>query len=388
MDETGFAVGTTQSTCIIVDSTQKSSWKATPGKQEWIAAIECIDAAGGALSPMVIFKAKNTNSSWIPPNTPPNWRFSTSNSGWTSDSHGFEWLRTVFEPESRQKSGNKPRLLIADGHSSHITGNMISLFIDNNIDLLILPPHCSHMLQPLDVGVFGPMKKYHGYETDKLVRAGITRFLRAEWVTLYQTIRTKALSADNIYSAWRGAGLVPFCSGRVLNRLPAPFQPQPITPQQPTNTAQLDLSVLKSSPPDGTELRTANAVFNSALASNEPPASPTRRYARRVTQLLERQNAELVVIRKELQEQRAILNRGKTHKKGKRVKSQGQFVFSTAEVLKIAREAEKRPVAKKLWGRPRKRPTKEVEEEEEEEEALSDSTDSNSIGSCIVVDNR
>lgn len=386
MDETGFAVGTTQSTRIIVDSTQKSSWKATPGRQEWITAIECVDAAGGALPPMVIFKAKNTNSSWIPQEVPSDWRFSTSNSGWTSDSHGFEWLRTVFEPESRQKSGDKPRLLIADGHSSHITGNMISFCIDNNIDLLILPSHCSHLLQPLDVGVFGPMKKYHALEIDRLVRTGITRFQRAEWVTLYQTIRKKALSIENIRSGWRGAGLVPFCSGRVLNQLPVPFQPQPITPQRPRKTPQLDLSVLKSSPPDGTELREANSVFNSALASNEPAASPTRRYARRVTQLLEKQNAELVVIRKELEEQRAILNQRKTHKKGKRVRLQGQFVFSTTEVLKIAREAEKRPVAKKLRGRPRKRPIEEVEEDEEEEEVLSDSTDSDSTGSCIVVD--
>lgn len=90
MDETGFAVGTTQSTRIIVDSTQKSNWKVTPGKQEWITAIECVDAAGGALPPLVIFKAQNTNSSWIPPNAPSDWRFSTSNSGWTSNSHGFE----------------------------------------------------------------------------------------------------------------------------------------------------------------------------------------------------------------------------------------------------------------------------------------------------------
>jgi hypothetical protein len=350
MDETGFAVGTTQSTRIIVDSSQKSSWKATPGRQEWMTAIECVDAAGGALPPMVIFKAKNTDSSCIPQDAPADWRFSTSSSGWTSDSHGFEWLRTVFEPESRRKSGDKPRLYIADGHSSHITGNMISLCIDNNIDLLILPCHCSHLLQPLDVGVFGPMKKYHAFETDRLVRAGITRFQRVEWVTLYQRIRAKALSIENIRSGWRGAGLVPFCSGRVLNQLPVPFLPQPITPQRPRNTPQLDLSVLKSSPPDETELRTANSVFNSALASNEPAASPTRRYARRLTQLLERQNAELVVIRKELEEQRAILNRRKTHKKGKRVKLQGQFVFSTAEVLNIAREAEKRPVAKKLRG--------------------------------------
>ena len=387
MDETGFAVGTTQSTRIIVDSSQKSSWKVTPGKQEWITAIECVNAAGGALSPMVIFKAKDTNSRWIPEDAPVNWRFSTSNSGWTSNSHGFEWLRTVFEPESRQKSKGKPRLLIADGHASHITANMIALCIENNIDLLILPPHCSHLLQPLDVGVFGPLKKYHAYETDKLHRAGINRFQRSEWVTLYQTIRPKALSVENIRSGWRGAGLVPFSERRVLSQLPLPLQLQPITPQRQADTSNLDLSLLKSSPPEGTELRAANATFNSALASHEPPTTPTRRYATRVTQLLERQNAELTVIRRELQEQRAVLQRRNTHKKGKRVRLQGEFVFSTADVLKIAREAEEKPVAKRPRGRPRKQPIQEVEEEEEENEVLSSSANSESEESVIVVRN-
>ena len=216
IDETGFAVRTTQLTRIIVDSTQKSSWKITLGKQEWITAIECVDAASGALPPMVIFKAQNTNSGWIPEGTPPNWRLSTSNSGWTLNSHGFEWLRIVFEPESRVKSRGKPRLLIMDGHASHITANMIALCMENNIDLLILPPHCSHLLQPLDVGVFGLMKKYHTYETDRLLQAGINRFQRFEWVTLYQLIRTKAISAENIRSGWRGAGLVPFQSEEYL----------------------------------------------------------------------------------------------------------------------------------------------------------------------------
>ena len=94
------------------------------------------------------------------------------------------------------------------------------------------------------------------------------------------------------------------------------------------------------------------------------------------------------MIWKELEEQRTILNQQKTHKKGKRVKLQDQFVFSTTEVLKIARKAKKRPVTKKLRGRPRKRSIEEVEEEEEEEEVLSDSTNSDSIRSCIVVEDR
>jgi hypothetical protein len=259
--------------------------------------------------------------------------------------------------------------------------------MENNIDLLILPPHCSHLLQPLDVGVFGPLKKYHAYETDRLLRAGINRFQRSEWVTLYQTIRLKALSVENIRSGWRGAGLVPFSERRVLSQLPLPLQLQPTTPQQQTNTSSLDLSILKSSPPDGTELRAANAVFNSALASYEPPTTPTRRYATRVTQLLERQNAELIVIRKELQEQRVVLQRRNTHKKGKRVRLQGEFVFSTADVLKIAQEAEKKPVAKRPRGRPRKQPIQEVEDKEEEEDILSSSTNSESEESVIVVRN-
>jgi cytochrome c-type biogenesis protein CcmH/NrfG len=58
----------------------------------------------------------------------------------------------------------------------------------------------------------------------------------------------------------------------------------------------------------------------------------------KLLQLLERQNAEFTVIRKELKEQRAKLQRRNTYKKGKRVRLQGEFAFSTADVLKIAAE--------------------------------------------------
>ena len=62
-------------------------------------------------------------------------------------------------------------------------------------------------------------------------------------------------------------------------------------------------------------------------------------------------------------------------------------MFSTADVLKIAREAEEKPVAKRPRGRPRKQPIQEVEEEEEENEVLSSSANSESEESVIVVRN-
>lgn len=101
MDESGFAVGVSQSSRALVNIKELSKWKVINGRQEWITAIECISAAGTTVPPLLIFKAKHTNTAWIPTKTPANWRFSTSNSGWTLDSHAFEWLTTVFDPSTR-----------------------------------------------------------------------------------------------------------------------------------------------------------------------------------------------------------------------------------------------------------------------------------------------
>jgi hypothetical protein len=137
-------------------------------RQEWMTAIECVSASGVAIPPLLIFKAKHTNNGWIPAQAPPDWRFSTSNTGWTSDSHGYKWLTTVFAPSTQPEDPLAQRLLIMDGHSSHITANVIAFCMRNAVDMLILPPHTSHMLQPLDVGVFAPLKRTLASELTRL----------------------------------------------------------------------------------------------------------------------------------------------------------------------------------------------------------------------------
>ena len=154
-------------------------------------------AAGEALSSLVIFKSQDTNTNWIPKDSLPGWQFSTSISGWTSNNPGFEWIQRVFEPESRV-SHDRPRLLIIGGHSSHITGDLIALCIEKDIDLFILPLHCSYFLQPLDVGVYGPIKRYHAFEVDRYSRAGIRRIQRVGWLELFQRIMPKAFTTSNI----------------------------------------------------------------------------------------------------------------------------------------------------------------------------------------------
>jgi hypothetical protein len=69
-----------------------------------------------------------------------------------------------------------------------------------------------------------------------------------------------------------------------------------------------------------------------------------------------------------------LLEIRKKRTKGKRIKLQGEFVFSTIEVLKIVYKAELKSTEKRLCRRPRKRPIEEVEEEEEEEDDKIDSS--------------
>jgi len=87
-------------------------------------------------------------------------RFVQTVNGWTDNEVCHQWFEKTFIPHAkgRNQSG-KPILLVSDGHQSHETCEMHQLAFVNNIILLSLPPHCTHKLQPLDVGVFGPFQK-------------------------------------------------------------------------------------------------------------------------------------------------------------------------------------------------------------------------------------
>jgi hypothetical protein len=81
VDETGFTLGTTLPSKVLIKRRDTTAFKKISRRQEWITAIECIGALGVALSLLLIFKAKHTNTAWIPASIPENWKFSTSNSG-------------------------------------------------------------------------------------------------------------------------------------------------------------------------------------------------------------------------------------------------------------------------------------------------------------------
>lgn len=62
MDESGFGVGEEQIMKVLVYLDAAQLDKVICGKQEWVTDIECINAAGEALAPLLIFKGTDVNT--------------------------------------------------------------------------------------------------------------------------------------------------------------------------------------------------------------------------------------------------------------------------------------------------------------------------------------
>ena len=98
------------------------------------------------------------------------YRIGRSDNGWIDNEHCFEWLSCSFVPQTATHNvSGKPILLIWDGHGSHCTSVLLLKAHEHNILILRLPPHCTHKLQPLDVGVFGPLQAKFADRTDEFV---------------------------------------------------------------------------------------------------------------------------------------------------------------------------------------------------------------------------
>ena len=221
VDETGFSIGSSRKSVVLLDQFDKRREKKQPGRQEWITSLECISASGVTLPPCLIFKGENLNSGWIPNETPVGWKFITSKKGWTSDLIGFEWLKTHFQPFV-SKSTNLRHLLIIDGHSSHVTARFIAYCITSKIDLFLLPPHLLHKTQPLDLSIFRPLKTVTNLEVDRIFRHSTMRLLRIEWTSAYIKARARCFKPSSIESGFRKAGIYLFDPKILLSALTPP----------------------------------------------------------------------------------------------------------------------------------------------------------------------
>jgi hypothetical protein len=219
-DEAGFLMGKITPRLVVTSSERRGQAKAIqPGNREWVTIIQGINATRWAIPPFVIFAGKHHLSAWYESDDiPGDWAIAVSENGWTNNDLGVAWLKHFIKHTTDRRVGAR-QLLILDGHGSHISNEFQDLCKENNIYALCMPAHSSHLLQPLDVGCFSPLKRAYGDQINSLIRNHICHITKLEFLPAFRAAYDQAITEKNICSSFRGAGLVPHDPEVVISRL-------------------------------------------------------------------------------------------------------------------------------------------------------------------------
>ncbi|KAF2182033.1 DDE-domain-containing protein [Zopfia rhizophila CBS 207.26] len=232
MDEKGFLIGVLNKLkrifCKEDYDVGKLKGAGQDGNRDWITLLASICADGSYLPPALIYQGESgdVQNSWLQDYEPSSQEafFTASPTGWTNDNLGFEWLTKVFDRHTKAKArhGRDWRLLIVDGHGSHVNMTFINWAVAHQIAVLVFPPHSTHTLQPLDVGVFRPLSGYYTQEVTQYLHwtQGLVAITKKDFFRFFWVAFNKAFTEKNISHAWERTGLHPFAPEVILNPRP------------------------------------------------------------------------------------------------------------------------------------------------------------------------
>ena len=204
----------------------------------------CVSATGMALPPAFIFPRVRFASHML--RGAPAGSLGLANpSGWIKQDIFPQVLKHFIDNMTVSK--DQAGVLIMDNHNSHITLEGFELAKSHDLDLLTLLPHCSHKVQPLDVGGFGAFKKFYSSFCDEWHLSHPGETLSLYYIAkLSNKAFVKSCTLENITSSFRRTGIFPFISEIFTEN---EFLPSTVTDQVQnvySGEANIDASVLNT----------------------------------------------------------------------------------------------------------------------------------------------
>jgi len=224
-----------------------------PGNREWATAICCVAGDGYAMPPLLVLKGRYHLASWYGESqVPDEWAIAATKNGWTDNETGFQWLKH-FDLHSKRRQKGAYRMLVLDGHISHVNPKFQSYCKERNIIPLCLPAHSSHLTQPLDVGCFKVLKDKYGDQITRMAKARLTLISKADFLVAFKAAFLETMAEETVKGGFEGSGLIPFnpetvyakCDVNVRASTPcgarpgtASGSPEPWVPKTPQTAAE------------------------------------------------------------------------------------------------------------------------------------------------------
>lgn len=157
-DETGFCTAVACKRVLAKRGAKAVHETAAGSGRDYHTVLGTAAADGTRLPPYILYKGVHLYLRWTE-NGPAGSTYGVSQSGWMEADNFLEWFSKVFVPAVDHLLKTGQVVLFVDGHKSHLSLPLIRKAKEKGVHLYCLPPHCTHVLQPLDVGVYGPVKQ-------------------------------------------------------------------------------------------------------------------------------------------------------------------------------------------------------------------------------------
>ena len=215
------------------------------GSKSQITVVGCVSAAGYCVPPMVVY---NRKSYFVSPEMVqgeiPGTAYGFSSKGWMDQDLFGHWFNHFlkYAPPIR------PLLLLLDGHSSHYCPSVIRQAAEHEAILFALPPNTTHLTQPLDKGIFGPLKTElrrvcHDYIVENPGKVVTVHC----FVSLFAKAWTKSMTMKNIMASFLTTGILPLDRNKVLSLVNSVISTEPLV-SKPGDLTYLPLLTPMPSP--------------------------------------------------------------------------------------------------------------------------------------------
>lgn len=187
----------------------KNSHPRQVASREHISIHCCVSASGVAMPPMIIFKAAFSGGNYAA-GGPDGALYGKQATGFMDSELFLRWFTQIFLVFAKP-SADKPVLLLLDSHASHCSPAVIDCARQNNVILLALMPHTTHLCQPLDVAVYKSFK----VALSKLVKLGQAVrgnlcMAKKNVPRIIKSALGNSMTATNIKSGFRKCRIHPF----------------------------------------------------------------------------------------------------------------------------------------------------------------------------------
>ena len=204
-DESGFSMDHKPGKLVALKGMRQFN-SMTSGNKSQITVLACCSANGYILPPMVIFDRKRLKPD-LTRGEIPGTIYGLSNKGWIDRELFEEWFMQHFLTHIPPQ---RPVLLLLDGHSSHYHPSLIRKAVENGVILFCLPPHTTHLAQPLDRSCFSPLKSAWNQECFLYMSTHPGQVInRFNFMEIFSLAWIRGMTSSNVIAGFQATGVYP-----------------------------------------------------------------------------------------------------------------------------------------------------------------------------------